>query len=102
VADEVEKEGIVPAGAFDFLPHGDAFGMGANDVDRASAGTWSPLELNVAATITQRFLNISYASRWTPIRKRSLAGTSYSLDRAPARQLVNRGHKRAGSIYAQP
>ena len=71
MADEVEKEGIVPAGAFDFLPHGDAFGMGANDVDRASAGTWSPLELNVAATITQRFLNISYASRWTLIRKRS-------------------------------
>jgi hypothetical protein len=33
VAEEVEKEGIVPAGAFDLLAHRYSFGVSANDVD---------------------------------------------------------------------
>jgi len=37
VAEEVEKECIVPTGAFDLLAHGDARRVGANDVDGEAA-----------------------------------------------------------------
>ena len=37
VAEEIEKEGIVPASAFDFLTHGYAVGMRANDVECESS-----------------------------------------------------------------
>src|SRR5450755_921736 len=37
VAEEVEKEGVVPAGTFDFLAHGYAVWMRANDIDCESS-----------------------------------------------------------------
>src|SRR5271168_1970689 len=37
VTEEVEKEGIVPAGTLDFLSHGYGVGMRANDIDRKSS-----------------------------------------------------------------
>jgi len=37
VGEEVEKECVVPACAFDFLAHGDAVGMAADDIERKSS-----------------------------------------------------------------
>lgn len=37
MAEEIEKEGVVPASPFDFLTHGYAVGMRANDVECESA-----------------------------------------------------------------